>query len=407
MNLRSHQIKFSKQLSQILNQFNIAYLAGQVRSGKTLTALESARLFNAKKILVVTKKKAISSIQSDYENFCFSYEMQIMNYESLHKITDKDFDLIIYDESHSLGAYPKPSQRAKLARKMFYDIPTILMTGTSAVESYSQYYHQFYVSKFSPFNEYKNFYKWAKDFVTVKQLKLPTHTVNDYSKANVEAIDKIIKPYMVVMTQADAGLDVNINETILEVETPPLIKKLTDILIKDRVVQGQSGFIFGDSPAKLQSKVHQLFNGSCIIETATGETFTKLFSNFKADYIAKHFKGKKIVIMYYYQAELEILKKTFDLADDVEDFNKTNKSIAVQQSSSEGMNLSKADAIVYYNIGFSGKNYIQSRDRMTVKERKNNNVYFICEKGGITSKILKRVRAKKDFNSRTFLKEYE
>jgi len=113
--------------------------------------------------------------------------------------------------------------------------------------------------------------------------------------------------------------------------------------------------------------------------------------------------------MYYYQAELDILSQVFGpekLTTDLETFNSKDVNLAIQQNTTEGMNLSKADCLVYYNLGFSGKNYIQSRDRMTVKERKNNDVYFVCESGGITSKILKAVRNKKDFNSRMFKKEF-
>jgi hypothetical protein len=70
------------------------------------------------------------------------------------------------------------------------------------------------------------------------------------------------------------------------------------------------------------------------------------------------------------------------------------------------MNLSKADYLVYLNLGFSGKNYIQSRDRMTVKERESNNIYFICESDGITEKILQAVTKKKNFNSRMFKQNF-
>ena len=140
--LKKHQIKFSKKILEVLNTYKIAYLAGEVRSGKTLTALEAARLYGASKVIVITKKKAIPSILSDYENFKFPYQIVVINYESLHKLDNYDCDLVIYDESHSLSGFPKPSVRTKLCKKLFFNTPCILMTGTSAVESYSQYYHQ-------------------------------------------------------------------------------------------------------------------------------------------------------------------------------------------------------------------------------------------------------------------------
>ena len=131
--LKKHQIKFSKKILEVLNTYNIAYLAGEVRSGKTLTALEAARLYGASKVIVITKKKAIPSILSDYKNFGFDYEIVVINYESLHKLDNYDCDLVIYDESHSLSGFPKPSVRTKLCKKLFFNKPCILMTGTSAV----------------------------------------------------------------------------------------------------------------------------------------------------------------------------------------------------------------------------------------------------------------------------------
>ena len=407
--LKEHQIKFSKKILEVLNTYKIAYLAGEVRSGKTLTALEAARLYGAGKVIVITKKKAIPSILSDYENFKFPYQIVVINYESLHKLEDYNCDLVIYDESHSLSAFPKPSVRTKLCKKLFFNVPCILMTGTSAVESYSQYYHQFFVSAYSPFSRYKNFYKWAKDFVEVWERKLPTHSIRVYDRANVAKIDKILKPYMVVMTQKDAGFDVKITENYLKIETPKKIRNAVKKLMKDKFLKGKETYIFGDTPAKLQSKVHQLYNGHCITEDETGQSYDVIIDTYKVDYIKEHFKNDKIVVIYYYKNELKMIERVFGEAvtTNIDEFNNTNKSFALQQSSSEGMNLSKADYLVYLNLGFSGKNYIQSRDRMTVQSRKENNIYFICESDGITENILKAVTKKKNFNSRLFKQNFE
>lgn len=402
MKLRSHQIEFSNKLVNILNTYNIAYLAGEVRSGKTLTALNAASLYGAKHLLVITKKKAISSIESDYKSFGFNYKITVINYESIHKIDSKGYDLVIYDEAHSLGAFPKPSNRAKLCKKLFYDIPCILMSGTPAVESYSQFYHQFYVSKYSPFKEYKTFYKWASDYVDKKEMHLPTHKVTDYSGARINDIDKVIQPYIIKMTQSDAGFKSMVTEHIINIETPKPLVKLAKRLLKDKAIEGDTGYILGDTPAKLQSKVHQIINGHCIIERFDGTTFNKLFNDYKAIEIKKRFKDKKLCIMYYYQNELEILKRHFDITTDLTIFDTTNKHLALQQSSTEGMNVSKADIIVYYNLGFSGKNYLQSRDRLTVKGRNDNNVYYICEDFGMTKKIYDTVSNKGDFNTKLF-----
>ena len=236
-------------------------------------------------------------------------------------------------------------------------------------------------------------------------MKLPTHTVTDYSVAKVKQINTIIKPHFVKMTQADAGFESKVTEKILRIPTPEPIAKACKKLLKDRVIEGQSGFIIGDTPAKLQSKVHQLVNGHCIIEKDDLSTVTKIFNSYKALYIREHFKGVKVAIMYYYQAELTILKQVFgnNITTDLEEFNITSKNFALQCLSTEGMNVSKAEAIVYMNLGFSGKAWLQSRDRLTVKGRKDNNVYYICEDFGMTDQILKTVQDKKLYNSKLFM----
>ena len=409
--LRPHQIKASKEVLDILNTYKCVYLRGEVRSGKTLTVLETAKLYGAKNVLFITKKKAISSILSDYNNFGHTYGIEVINYESVHKVVNTKADLVIYDEAHCLGSYPKPAKRVKIIKKMFSSIPCIWLSGTPAAESNSQYFHQFFVSDYSPFKKYKNFYAWARDSVNITEKRIGTHTVKDYSKLNPEAwelIKAMLGLFTVTMTQEDAGFKVKIKEHLIRIETPDVLHKLAQRLIKDRAIEGKKGFIMAEMPAKLQSKVHQIYNGTCILEDIEGESIPHIFSDYKAQYIKEHFKDKKIAIMYYYQSELEILKSVFGdgITTDLDEFNDTDKNFAIQASSTEGMNISKADCIVYYNFGFSGKDFIQGRDRMTVKGREENDVYFILESPGITEKILERVRNKKSFNLSAFKKEF-
>lgn len=408
MKLRDNQKKAHDQIIRILNDNNICYLAGETRSGKTLTVLQVCQSMGFQKVLLITKKKAISSIRKDFDFGKFTYKLILINYASSHKIIDNDFDLVIYDESHALGAYPKPSKRTKNIRKKFYNIPCILMSGTPATESYSQFYHQFYVSRFSPFREYSNFYKWANDYVNKKQRNIGSHIINDYSYAVVSLIDQEINPLMVIMKKPDEGFS-EINETELYVEVPDKITSLVKRIIKDRAIEGNTGYILCDTPAKLQSKVHQITNGSVIININENETKSVILSDYKAKYIQQYFEGKKIAIMYYYQAELQILKEVFgeNITTDLDEFNSSSKNIAIQQKTTEGQNISAADCLVYYNFGFSGKDYIQSRDRLTIKGRETNEVFFILEKGkGINRQILKTVRDKKDYNSLSFKKDF-
>lgn len=409
MNLTKVQTDKSKELAEIITRNNLAILNGETRSGKTLTALNCAELLGKEDVLIITKKKAISSIQDDYNAFGFTYKLTVINYASAHKIERNNFDFIILDEVHSCSSFPKPSVRTKMIRDNFSHIPMLVMSGTMAAESASQYYHELWVSNYSPFSQYKSFYKWANVFVNKVQKEFGTHKVTDYSGAKVDEVMRIIDPLMVTMTRKEAGIEMEANENIISVEVPDHIKKLANRLMRERAVEGKEYVLMGDTPASLQTKVHQIFNGSVIVETLDGEeTKTIVLSDYKAKFIQQHFAGNKLAIMYYYKAEIEILRSVFGegITTELEEFNNTDKHIALQQNTIEGMNLSAADVLVFMNWGFSGKNYLQALTRLTIRGRKHNEVYFLCEKGGINGRILKVLRDKKSYNSLSFKKDF-
>jgi hypothetical protein len=93
------------------------------------------------------------------------------------------------------------------------------------------------------------------------------------------------------------------------------------------------------------------------------------------------------------------------LTTELDEFNSTDKNIALQiVSGREGISLREADCLVFYNIDFSATSYWQSKDRMTTKDRLENNVYWIFSKGGIEADIYKAVTKKLDYTINHFKK---
>ena len=68
LELRDYQKEISDKAVSLLNKYRIAYLAMQVRTGKTLTAMATAHKFGAKSVLFVTKKKAINDIVNQFSD---------------------------------------------------------------------------------------------------------------------------------------------------------------------------------------------------------------------------------------------------------------------------------------------------------------------------------------------------
>ena len=402
--LRDYQVDIANKAVKILKINKIVYLAAEVRCGKTLMALETARLFGANKVLFLTKKKAISSIVGDYNDFNYAqyFSIEVMNDESMHKLNG-DYDLVVHDESHRFGSFPKPGVGAKTFKKMFASLPMIFLSGTMSPESYSQLYHQFWVSNASPFRKYTNFYKWANDFVKIKKKYLGSHEVNDYSDADREKVMSVIKDYVITFTQEQAGFSSEIEEEILYVLMSPLTYSMCSKLKKDLVVEGKEEVILADTPVKLQQKLHQMYSGTVKFESGN----SMVFDPSKAGFIKHRFYGNKIGIFYKFKAELDALKEVFkdNLTTDVDEFNSTDKSIALQiVSGREGISLRNADYLVFYNIDFSATSYWQARDRMTTMDRKFNKVYWIFAQGGIESHVYKQVLNKKNFTLSHFKK---
>jgi len=286
----------------------------------------------------------------------------------------------------------------------------LLLTGTLLPESNSQIFHQLWISKHSPFKEYSNFYKWHKVFGTPKKIYTSYGEANDYSEVNYDKIKNYIDKLKVVITQKEAGFNTSINVNTLTCKMKPETLKIMDKLRKDLIVRGRDSSIVADTSTKLMQKLHQLSSGTVIVDNHNEEQTTEgvIIDNSKIEYIQKHFEGKKMALFYYYKKEKDLIFNSFGsgVTDDIEEFNSTDKHIALQQvSGAEGINLSSADVLIFINFGFSNTKFIQAKDRLTTKDRKNNDVYFILSDSGIDKDVYRTVSNKKDYVTKTFLKD--
>lgn len=403
MKFRDYQEKIIAKGSEILRRHRFLYLAMEVRTGKTLTSLGIANVLGVDNVLFVTKKKAIGSVEGDYQMLSPNLSLFTINYESLHKIPDTKWDLVVLDEAHTLGAFPKPSKRAKQASDIIrrHRPFVILLSGTPTPESYSQMYHQVYGIPGNPFAEYKNFYRFCDDHVDKVQRQINGFQVNDYSGGR-NSINELMEPYKISYTQRQAGFESEIEEEILTV--PVNTNDICRQLKKDLVVEIDDEVILADTGVKLMSKLHQMYSGTVKFESGR----SMVLDTSKADFIKWKFSCDKIAIFYKFKAELDVLKQVFGdkLCTDLETFNTTDKSIALQiVSGREGISLRFAEYIVFYNIDFSATSYWQARDRMTTKDRKYNKVYWIFSEGGIEKKVYKAVINKKDYTLRHFKRD--
>ncbi|HRH35357.1 MAG TPA: hypothetical protein PKY12_09860 [Catalimonadaceae bacterium] len=407
--LRDYQSDIAQKACQRLRQLGLVYIAAQVRCGKTHMSLEAARLFGAKKVLFLTKKKVLStdkrvgSVEFDYNEGKYPFEIVIINVESIHSIKDNDFDLLVADESHQYGQFPKPANRTIEVKKRFGHLPIIFLTGTPTPESGSQIYHQLFLSNRSPFREFTNFYKWAHQYVKIYQRNMGYATVNVYDRAKQELIDPILAPYLLTFSQQEAGFQSEVKEHFLEVEMKPIIYQLIEQLKRDFCIIGKEKTVTADSAVKLLSKCHQAAGGTLKFDDGTAMILDKT----KGEFIKNHFRGKKIGIFYKFKCEWDLLKEVFgeSLCNNLDEFVSTDKNIALQiQSGREGISLKEADCLVYYSVDFSSVSYQQSKARSQTRDRLETEVYWIFGAGTLDADIYKKVKAKGKYTAQYFLK---
>ena len=401
---RDYQLDIIERGVECLRRHKFLYLAMEVRTGKTLTSLGICDKLGASNVLFVTKKKAISSIEHDFVMLNPKFKIDVINYESLHTIENK-WDVIILDEAHSLGAFPKPSARAELVASIVSKQKpmVILLSGTPTPESYCQMYHQVYAIPTNPFAEFKNFYRFADVYADIKSKKVNSLFIKDYSHGKEIILEKM-KPYTISHSQKESGFTSKVTEEILYCKLKTSTYNMINRLKTNLVIEGKEEVILADTSVKLMTKMHQMYSGTVKFESGK----SMVIDTTKAEFIKENFEGCKIGIFYKFKEELEALKQVFgdELTTELEEFDNTWKNIALQiVSGREGVSLRKAEYLVYYNIDFSATSYWQSRDRMTTMDRLENQVYWVFAENGIEDEIYQAVTKKMDYTLNHFKKD--
>ena len=345
-------------------------------------------------MLVITKKKAIPSIKSDVEKMNLERVVSITNFEQLKNFKGTSWNMIIVDEAHSVGAFPKPSQRYQNILQLRYN-SIILMSGTPSPESFSQLYHQWSLTPFL-WSKYQNFYRWASDYVDVKEKRVGTGVViKDYSDAKQSRILKDIEPYTVQMTQKEAGFTQEVEEEVHLVKMSRRTYRLALRIIKNGVIGKPTGrSVVADTGAKVMSKLRQIYNGHVITENHGAVVFDKS----KIEYIKNNFSGR-IAILYCFIAEGKMLRESFGAraTDDPDIFNAVSDSVFIGQVKScrEGVNLSSADHLIFFGNRLFCIELFAGRERASFlgRDRKNKIHYIFAEKG-IEPKVYQVVQSK-------------
>lgn len=386
--LMAHQRRTAKALVEILEDKKLAYLFGEPRVGKTLTALTAATEFLKKQknnndvpILVIAPKRALDSWLQYKDDFFFI----ATNYEKVSKI-NQDFSLVIVDEAHNFSNFPKKTQRYTAVRTAVSDKPLILLSGTPFVEGLLRAYTQFSLSaRYSPF-QHKTAYHFFKNYGIENKIYLNGRMLETYTKAKDDAIRAIIAPYIVRMTRADAGFTATNSDRIIRIKNDDFIKFYNKIK-HDRIIEIDKQQFLLDTPSAMYSALLRICGGFYEGHKLPSPKRLWLENALKKS-------EKSVALMCYYKDEQAYFTEFFA--------HKQNIKVLSSTKYCESIDLSNYDTFVLYSFGYSGSKFCQLRDRIVNITKNIDRTTHIPLLQLIDSDLYNIVSAKRTFNSRSY-----
>lgn len=384
--------------------------------GKTFTGGEKLKELGATVNLIVCQKSKIDdwvehfktnyildtynlTNPKEYSNFLYGMnylKVGVINYDLVWRRKEllelKDFTLML-DESSLIQN--ETSKRSKFLLKM-KPKNVILLSGTPTGGKYETLWSQMHllgwnISKEMYYNHYID-YHWddANGF--------PLRVIDGYK--NVERLKRKMRAYGCHFLKTEDCI--NLPEQIDQTIKVPVIKEYR-IFKEDRICEVDGVELVGDTTLTKLLYERQLcgqFNQEKI------EAFRDLVES----------TNDRLIVFYNFNAELDALKgvcesvgRSYSLVNGQgrDLYNYENKSDSITliqyQAGAMGLNLQKANRMIYYTPPLSSELYEQARKRIhRINQTKTCFYYQLTCKGSVEEKIYSTLAMRKDFTDKLF-----
>ncbi|MEE8598947.1 MAG: DEAD/DEAH box helicase family protein [Dehalococcoidales bacterium] len=382
-----YQEELSDQALDILKKHAICYLSMEERTGKTLVAILMAEKSESiKRVLVITKKKALEGWHETLEKFTHTKNYTVTNYHQAKKISG-NYDLVILDESHNyLSGYPKPSGIWKDVAKLTAGKPLIYVSATPYAQGTQLLYHQFKLSSWSPWSTYKTYYSWFRTYGIPKTMFLYGRQVQKYDSVKTDLVLAGCQHLFLSYTRKQLGFGQEPEDRLHMIKLDDKVKAAYNKLVDENylafAVDGKDWELVCDTPMKLRTSLHMLEGGVAKVE----DNYISLRNNEKINYIKEHWGDTyNVAIMYQYIEEGNKLRRQFD-----------NAAILQATSFAEGVDLSHIEHLVIYSQDFSTARHTQRRARQANKRRELPIiVHYLLVEGGVSEQVYETVSVNK------------
>lgn len=386
----------AEQTLYVLRSYKLAYLAGEERTGKTLSALMVAKkMSEIDLVIVITKKVALDGWKETSAAYPIGKPVIVTNYHQMHKVPcPTPNTLIIVDEAHAyVAGYPKRSAMWQHLRQLCKGRFVLFASATPHAQGPIQLFNQLALSDFSPWKRYKNFYQWHDVYGERYTIKIQGRDLNQYDRVDNDRIMAEVKHLFITMTRAQCGFKHEPKDVLHYITLNEVTRSVYNELMENKVVEFYAGLLVCETMSKLRPALHMIEGGV----TKIGDTYLQLKNREKIDYILEKFGDtENIVIMYNYIAEGHKLAENFKKA-----------KILHATTYAEGVDLSMYEHLIIYSMNFSTAKHTQRRARQANMLREEQiNVHFLLVKKAVSEQVYKTVALnKRNFVDSVFEKE--
>ena len=413
-----------------LRMNNCFALFMETGTGKTATALfRVAELYKEGKIencLVICPKPVIGSwwrdipLVNEYHGVRLENIVEVTNYEQLltkngkKKYVDKKWDCIILDESHYIKN--RSAKRTKACLQLALNAKyRYILTGTPISNGQLEnIYSQFtflYPYKNKQWIHSKIFGSWT-DFI--KEYCLLNQWYQPYKYINVDKLQDIISKYSYRVTKEEClDLPDKLPDKIFEIELKE--KAIYKELMKHSTVEKFD--LLADNSLSRMAKLRQVCSGFLNVDDKVIDLKCekiKILDDFISDFDKKlvifcEFKysmnqvmnllDKKKIKYVFLNGEQKdkLIWKRFQNDEEIQVI------ICQYRSGNAGINLYKADTIIFYEPTLSSNVLEQARARVDrIGQTNRPNYIFFLTKGTIEEKIYKSLSQYVDFSEKLF-----
>lgn len=405
INLFPHQIK---ALEDTKSFKNVAYYL-DMGLGKTFVGSEKLKIYNNKINLLICQKSKIDDWKEHFQKY---YDYNIVIYDKKKEIPNnsviiinydlvwrrpsllelKDFTLML-DESSCIKN--STSKRTKFILKL-KPSNVILLSGTPVGGKYEELHSQlkllgWKISKKAFWSNYIETY-----LINIGGFKMPT--VIGYK--NVDRLKRKLRDHGSIFMKTEEVINLPEQiDNVIEIKNTTLYKKF----VKDRLIEIKDKELVGDTSLTYMLYQRQLASQYNSNKFATLKDLMESTED-------------RLLIFYNFNDEMEQikslckkLKKPFSVVNgeikDLSNYEKENNSITLiqYQAGAMGLNLQKANKIIYFGLTLSSELFEQSKKRIHRLGQKNTCFYYyLITKDSIEEKIYKTLLERKDFTNKLF-----